>query len=113
MSETLAPSRAADHVRNWSTVAMGTVCAIFLCFGCRSTDATADDCARILDKIVELELRERGFRDRELLNRRRLELRRALGPELRECEGKSMRSGALSCLEHATTTEQISHQCLR
>jgi hypothetical protein len=46
------------------------------------------------------------------LHRKRDELRRVLGAELRECEGKSMRPDALGCVERALTTEQISHQCL-
>ncbi|HVW27861.1 MAG TPA: hypothetical protein VHC69_20990 [Polyangiaceae bacterium] len=94
-------------------VGFASACSVFGVLGCRSGRATADDCARILDKIVELELHERGFRDPVLLQRKRDELRRRLGSELDECEGKSMRAGAIGCVEHATTTEEISHQCLR
>jgi hypothetical protein len=89
------------------------LCTLFGVLGCRSTRATADDCARILDKIVELELHERGFRDPVLLRRKRDELHRRLGSELIECEGKLMRADAIGCLQHAKTTEEISHECLR
>lgn len=81
--------------------------------GCKSARATEHDCDRILDKVVELELHERGFRDPVLLQRKRDEFHRRLRSELIECEGKSMRADAIGCVERATTTEEISHRCLR
>ena len=80
---------------------------------CRRRRATAEDCARILDRIVELELRERGYHDRALVERKRRELRRELQAELEHCRGKRLRSDALDCVERATGTEEISHRCLR
>lgn len=103
----------ANQARQSARAVATAILAITACIGCRRERATANDCARILDKIVELELREQGFRDAELTRRKRDELRRSLAPELRECEGKRLKAGALACVESASTTEQISHHCLR
>jgi hypothetical protein len=81
--------------------------------GCRRHAATADDCRLILARIVELELRELGFRDAALADRKRTELRRTLGAELSRCEGVRVRAGAMDCVRQATTVEEISHRCLR
>lgn len=82
-------------------------------FGCRRERATLEQCQEILDRIIQLEMRESGFRDPVLLQRRREEFRRLLAPELKECEGKRMRSDALACVKGASNPEEISHRCLR
>ncbi len=89
------------------------VLAISAVVVCKRQRATLADCQEILDRLVELELRERGFRDPVLLERRRQELRRVLEPDLRECQGKPISSGALACVRAAPNPEQISHRCLR
>jgi hypothetical protein len=60
-----------------------------------------------------MQLRERGFRDPVLLERRRQELRRVLEADVRECQGKPISSGALACVQNAPNPEQIIHHCLR
>jgi len=95
------------------SLALAALWSLSSALGCRSTRATPDECARILDRIVDLELHERGFRDPALASRKRDDVRRLLAPEIAECAGKPLRSGALACVEHATSTEQISHDCLR
>jgi hypothetical protein len=81
--------------------------------GCKRQRATLADCREILDRVVELEMRERGFRDPVLLERKRQELRRVLEPDVYECQGKPISSGALACVRTAPNPEQISHHCLR
>ena len=80
---------------------------------CRRERATAAQCERILDRIVELELGERGFRDAALARRKKVELRARLGPELRRCQGRLIHREALDCIEQAKNTEEIGHRCLR
>ncbi len=100
--------------RRWaSAAALAALLALVTGAACGGRRATAADCARILDRIVELELQERGYRDLALLERRRRELRRSHAPELQQCRGKRLRSDALLCVERATGTEEISHRCLR
>jgi len=81
------PGASAPRVLAFSAAVL---CSTLSALGCRSEHATATDCAYILDKIVDVELRERGFRDPALSRRKRDEVRRSLGAELLECEGKRL-----------------------
>lgn len=82
--------------------------------GCTTRDrATAETCTEILDRIVEVELTEQGFRDPALTARKKEELRGRLGPELRRCQGRRLPIEALGCVRKAKNTEEISHTCLR
>ena len=98
--------------RRWRRLGLAIALALGS-VGCNGNPATDQDCAGILDRIVELEVRERGFRDPVLLERKQVDLRRLLGPELRQCQGKRLKPGALACVQQAASTEQISHACLR
>jgi hypothetical protein len=80
---------------------------------CRRQAATPEDCRAILDRIVELELHELGFRDPALAQRKADEARAALAPDLARCHGVRLRPGALDCVRQASTVEEISHRCLR
>jgi len=89
---------------------------LFLALGvtsCNHRRATREDCQQILDRIVALELRERGFRDSALLERKSNELRQTLAPELSQCWGRRLSEKALACIRTAESTEQLTHACLR
>ena len=79
---------------------------------CMGERARPEDCARILDHLVELELQEQGFRDPALAARKKVEMHRLFEPDLRRCAGRRS-PGALACVAAARTTEEISHACLR
>ncbi|MEZ4450633.1 MAG: hypothetical protein R3B09_14220 [Nannocystaceae bacterium] len=81
--------------------------------GCRGEAASAEQCARILDRIVELELREQGYRDPELARRKQAEFRRLFAEDLGECVGRRLPPAAMACIEAAVSAEQVSHLCLR
>ena len=84
-----------------------------LAAGCSPHRATDADCAEILDRIVEIELAERGFRDPALVELKKEELHRVLGPDLSQCEGRALPSGALACVRAAQSVEEITHRCLK
>ncbi len=86
--------------------------AVLVSSGCTDTRATQRDCASILDRIVEIEMRERGFRDPALAARRREELRRRFASDLDGCVGRPLSRGAMQCVREARTTEELSHECL-
>jgi hypothetical protein len=95
---------------------MKTLCVVLALLGiagCGNGRATPQACDEIFDRIVELELRELGFRDPALLTRKRAQLRRVLAPEIERCHGRPLPEDALRCLRGATSTEQVSHGCLR
>jgi hypothetical protein len=89
-----------------------TCLLLVLTAACRSRRATPEDCLRIFDRMVDLELKELGYRDPALSELKRQQLGRSLASEINQCEGGRLSPSALSCVEGARTAEEISHQCL-
>lgn len=87
--------------------------ALLCCAACRGEPASAEDCRAILDRIVALELAEQGYRDPALARRKQEGFARSLAAELTACEGLPLPPGARDCVARATSSEQISHECLR
>ena len=87
---------------------------LLVLLSCRSAPAaSAADCAELADRIVALELREQGYRDAAVFERKQRGLRVALSAELRQCEGRPLPAGALECARQATSSEALAHRCLR
>src|SRR5258708_39039852 len=101
----------ARPAQSWFLAGLAIVAASLV--SCRGSRATAVDCAEIVDRIVRLELEEKGYRDPVLSDRKRQEIRNLLGSELKECQGKRLRADALSLVRLARNVEKISHDCLR
>jgi hypothetical protein len=106
------PRRLANQVKRLGCAAAVMIATLNL-VGCRRSRATSEDCQEILDRIVQLEFEERGFRDPVLIDRKRREMRDLLASELKECTGKRLKAGALACVRSANNTAKISHDCLR
>ena len=81
--------------------------------GCSRPLATPDDCREILDRIVELELRERGLRDPLLTERRQKQYRSLFATELKACPGKPLDPEAMPCVRRAQNVKELVHSCLR
>lgn len=82
------------------------------CGGCRR--ASEADCEKIVDRIVELQLREQGVTDPEIIAKRREETKARKRDELlRGCVGKRIGTSALQCIEKAATSTEIVDVCLR
>jgi len=87
--------------------------ALAALLGCEREPATAADCRALLDRIVALELAEQGFRDPVLTQRKQEGFARSLADELSRCEGLTLPPGARACVAEASSSEHISHTCLR
>ena len=72
--------------------------------GCHRRTASAADCAAVLDRLVELELNESGYRDPVLRARWQRDLAR--------CRGLTVRNDLAKCLPAARSPEEITHRCL-
>ncbi|MES1172504.1 MAG: hypothetical protein ABUL77_04645 [Bacteroidota bacterium] len=92
---------------------MAAFCLGAFAAGCHRDVATPDVCSDILDRIIQIELTEQGFRDPALVTRKQAELSRLLAPSLAACANRRLPRGALACVRLARTTEEISHGCLR
>jgi hypothetical protein len=81
--------------------------------GCGGRRATREDCRQVLDRLVELELREKGFRDAALVARWRANAETAHVADLAACEGRRMARAAMTCVAAATSSEEIVHRCFQ
>jgi hypothetical protein len=103
--------RLGREMRRLATVA-GIVAALGV-GGCRRHVATAADCRAVLDRLVELELKESGYRDPGLAPRWQPELARRFEADLRRCQTLRVRDDLPSCLRAAQNPEEIAHRCLK
>jgi hypothetical protein len=88
------------------------VVAIAAASGCRRHPASEMDCQQVLDRLIELELREQGYRDAVLRIRWQRELAHRLAPDLKRCRGLEVRNDLQTCLARAQSSEEITHRCL-
>ena len=90
---------------------MFAMSAVLMMSACDQERATPTVCRGIVDRIVELELKELGFVDTVLLEQKKTQMRRVFANELKQCEGRRIGREARTCIMQATSAEQISHGC--
>jgi len=93
-------------------VVAGIVAAVAVA-GCHRHVASPGDCRAILDRLVEMELKESGYRDPTLAPRWQQELARRFEADLRRCQALRVRDDLTGCLRVATSPEEIAHRCLK
>ena len=81
--------------------------------GCHRHAATATDCRAILDRLVEMELKESGFRDPALVPRWQNELARRFADDLQRCRLVRVGDDLSACLAAAQNQEEIAHHCVK
>ena len=87
------------------TIPAVAIIAGFL-IGC-GRPATHDDCERIFQRIVELELRDLQTTDPAIVSKKTADLRASYGKELEGCVGKRIRKDLVACLEKATQASEV------
>jgi hypothetical protein len=80
--------------------------------GCRRHAATTADCRAILDRLVELELVESGYRDPGLIPRWQDGLARRFAGDLETCRAFRVRDELRDCIARARNPEEVAHRCL-
>jgi hypothetical protein len=86
-------------------------CVLVCVAGC-GRKATREDCESIVDKNVEVKLRDEGMTDPAIVQKRKEELRASLKDDIDRCVGKRVTDGMLACVKNAEKAEQID-KCLR
>ena len=96
----------------WSTVA-GLAAAALLAgtLGGCGRRATELDCQLIVDKSVELQLRETNQTSAEAIQKREEQVRAELQDEMKSCEGRRVTEKTLSCVKAASTMQEL-EKCL-
>jgi hypothetical protein len=74
--------------------------------------ATQLDCQLIVDKSVELELRQGSETSPDAIKKREEQVRGELGDEIKSCEGRRVTDQVMACVHAAKTTEELD-ACLR
>lgn len=97
-------------VRITLAAACGLVLAPML-VGC-GRKATHEDCEVVVDKNVELQLKQLGVTDPAIVVKRRDEMRAAMKDDIDKCVGKRVTDGMMTCVKNAETADKID-KCLR
>jgi hypothetical protein len=87
--------------------ALGT----FALSGC-GRRATEADCQLIVDKSVDLQLKQMSETDAPSIRKREQEVRTALEGEIKSCEGRRVTERTMACVQAASTAEELD-TCLR
>ena len=97
----------------WSTVAAlaGAALLAGTLGGC-GRRATELDCQLIVDKSVELQLRDTNQTSAEAIEKREEQVRAELQDEIKSCEGRRVTEKTMSCVKTAPTMEEL-EKCLR
>ena len=102
--------REISIVAAWAVAALVAVGGVGLS-GC-GRRATELDCQLIVDKSVELQLRETNQTSPEAIEKREEQVRAELQDEIKSCEGRRVTEKTLTCVHSASTTQELD-KCLR
>ncbi len=74
--------------------------------------ATPADCQLIVDRSVELQMKEMSQSDPAAIGKREAEVRSELGDEMKSCESRRVTDKMMKCVRDAKTTVELD-ACLR
>jgi hypothetical protein len=74
--------------------------------------ATAADCRLIVDKSVELRMKQMSLTDPAAIQKREEQVSSELRGELAACEGRRVTARTIACVQSSKTTQEL-EQCLR
>jgi hypothetical protein len=86
--------------------------AILLTLAACGRPATREDCELIIDKNVELEMKQMKIDDPVAIDKRKAEIRSTMEGQLKGCVGKRVTDGMMKCVHNAKTTDEIDG-CMR
>jgi hypothetical protein len=92
----------------FALVCLALVCLVPAC----GRKATAADCQLILDRSVELQMREMEKGDAEAIAKRQKIMREELEGEMKDCVGRRITDTMMACVRAATTSAEL-EKCVR
>lgn len=87
------------------------VAALTAAVGC-GRRATPADCQLIVDKSVELRMKQMSLTDPSAIKKREEEVSSELRGELSACEGRRVTDRTIACVQSSKTPQEL-EQCLR
>lgn len=98
-------------VRNTGLAALALAIVASLAVGC-GRRATPADCQLIVDRSVELQMKQMSDTDPAAIQKREAEVRSALTDEMKSCETRRVTARTMACVRGAKTTLELD-ACLR
>jgi hypothetical protein len=74
--------------------------------------ATPADCQFIVDRSVELQLKELDLRDAAAIAERERQVRAELDDDIKSCESRRVTEKTMACVRSASSTQEL-ERCLR
>jgi hypothetical protein len=74
--------------------------------------ATREDCELIIDRNVELQMKQMQITEQALIDKRKAEIRASMSDQLKGCVGKRVTDKMMACVRTAASADEID-QCLR
>ena len=74
--------------------------------------ATTADCQLILDRSVELQMKEMDKTDPEAIAKRQASLRQELEGEIKDCVGRTISDAMMTCVRAATSSMEL-EKCMK
>ena len=74
--------------------------------------ATPADCQLILDRSVELQMKEMDKTDPDAIAKRQASLRQELEGEIKDCVGRTISEAMMACVRRATSSTEL-EKCMK
>jgi hypothetical protein len=94
-----------------ATLAVALAGSLAFVAGC-GRRATAADCRLIVDKSVELRMKQMSLTDPAAIQKREEQVSSELRAELDACEGRRVTARTMTCVQASKTPQEL-EQCLR
>ena len=108
--ESRVPSALAPAPVSVSRAAMTMAFALVACAAllpaCRR-EATDADCQLIVDRLIEVELHAMNTNDPAVIAKKQEAIRTSMKDELKDCRGRRITDGIMTCVKKAPTTDEI------
>lgn len=91
---------------------LALVLALGVCVSGCGRHATAADCQLIVDKSVELQMKEMSETDAAAIAEREKHIRAELEDQIQSCQARHVTDRTMACVKSATTTQELD-RCLR
>ncbi len=88
------------------------VLVLALVLGGCGRPATREDCELIIDRNVELQMKQMQITEQAMIDKRKAEIRATMGDQLKGCVGKRVTDKTMVCVRAAASADEID-QCLR
>lgn len=93
-------------------VRVGLATGLLVCLSACGRPATREDCELIIDRNVELQMKQMQITEQAAIDKRKAEIRASMSDQLKGCVGKRVTDKMISCVRTAASAEEID-QCLR